>query len=179
MKPAPTIEQVQTAVHTWARVATGLPATSVIWRSQNGPRPARPFVELSLGDSQSVGTGWTVREDNSTPTPEHEILYRARGQERVRLGFQAFSDATTGSGRADWHLKRIRGWAQLPDIKALLRAVPIGVATFQPILILSMLDGQANHLSRASMDCFAYLPTEFLQSGTHIESEDHTVTLTP
>jgi len=176
---APTPEQLETAIHIWAQVASGIPATSIIWRNQNGPRPARPFMTLAIGESQDLGTGWSNRTDTVSPTPGNELTYRARGQERVRVSFEVITDTTTGSQSAPAILRRIRGRARLPSLQELFTAVPMGVASFGPITQLEFLENKTQQLSRAQMDCFIYVPTEFTETGTFIETEDHTVILTP
>lgn len=173
---APTLAQLETAIHTWVSVATGLPAAKVIWRNQDGPRPARPFITIRMFDFQELGTGWTNRIDNPLPSPGQEIVYQARGQERVRISFEAITDAVTGNLSAPEYLRKIRGISKLPNVKALLVEAKLGPGVFGPITSLDFLVGKAQQLSRATMDCFAYIPTEFTQTGTFIETEDHTVT---
>lgn len=172
---APTMEQVEVALHSWAQMASGFPASKIIWRRQAGPWPARPFIVLDVGDSQSVGSGWSERTDTVSPQPGGEITYRARGQERLRASFDVITDVTTTSQRAMAVLQRIRGYLRLPSVRDLLSAASMGVASFGPINVLDALHNKTQQLSRAQMDCFIYLPTEFTEVGTFIETEDHTV----
>jgi len=177
--PAPTLTLVENTIHQWVVSATGLAATQVIWKDQNGPRPSRSFVALKLVDSQEIGTGWTILEDRLTTAPAPGVNYRARGQERIRISFEAFADNTVGTATASELLKAIRGKYRLPSIKNLLEALPIGVSQFTSITSLDFLENKTQYLSRATMDCLAYLPTEFVETGYNIETADEAVVLTP
>lgn len=183
---APSQATIENALHAWVVAATGLDAGKVIWRNQNGPRPQRPFVVLSLGGVAEVATPWvnnvttpdTPGVPNPTPPPNAQsITYTVRGVERLRVTFEAFSDATTGTGTAVDYLRLIRGKLSLPSVRTALWAAQVGVASFGDVVVLDFLLDQAQQLGRAQMDCGIYVPTEFTEFGTNIETVDFDLNL--
>lgn len=185
---APTQAQIENAIHAWVLAATGLAAGKVIWRNQNGPRPARPFVVLSLGGVAEAATPWVNNvptpatppvPPSETPTPPpnaQSITYTVRGVERLRVTFEAFSDAATGVGSAVDYLRLIRGKLSMPSVRTVLWAAQVGVASFGDVVVLDWLADQAQQLGRAQMDCTVYVPTEFKEFGTNIETTDFDLT---
>lgn len=173
---APSQTTIENAIHAWAVAATGLATGKVIWRNQNGPRPQRPFVVLSLGGVTEVATPWTRNVETVDPDPGQEITYTVRGVERLRVTFEAFTDATTGASTAVDYLRLIRGKLGLPSVRTALWAAQIGVASFGDVVVLDFLADQAQQLGRAQMDCGIYVPTEFTEYGTNIETADFDLT---
>lgn len=175
---APTQAQIENAIHAWVVAATGLNAAKIIWRNQNGPRPARPFVVLSLGGVREVATPWTRNVDTpfvapaEAPPQGQEITYTVRGVERLRVTFEAYTDVTTGAGSAVDYLRLIRGKLALPSVRGPLWTAGVGVAAFGDVTVLDFLENQAQQLGRAQMDCGVYVATEFTETGTFIETAD-------
>lgn len=177
---APSQNQIENAIHAWVLAATGLAASKVVWRNQNGPRPARPFIVLSLGGVQEVATPWIQNQDTPSPAPPgEEITYSVRGVERLRVTFECFTDTTTGSSSAIDYLRLVRGKLNMPSIRSALWAAHVGVATFGDVLVLDFLENSAQQLGRAQMDCGIYVPTEFTERGTFIEFAEFDLTFIP
>lgn len=174
---APTMQEIEKALHTWATFATGLPNGHVIWRNQNGPRP-RPFVTLKLADAAEVGQGYTIRTKDNTPAPGQNLTYSLRNQERWRLSFDALTDETVGNNTAANLLRNIKGVARLPYVRDLLRAASIGISSFGSIIVLDQIENRVQQLSRATLDCVFYTPTEFVEKGNTIEQASAIVTET-
>lgn len=54
---------VENALQAWPVAGSGLPGASVIWATQNGPRPAVPFIDLRVTIFQQVGVDWLEYAD--------------------------------------------------------------------------------------------------------------------
>lgn len=65
-----TIEEFAAAVQTAVAMASGLPGTQVVWENPNVPRPARPFISLTIeddGEIEPLGEESVI--DNPNPDP--------------------------------------------------------------------------------------------------------------
>lgn len=98
---AANFEAIENALQAWVTGATGIPGDRVVWAEQNGPRPARPFATLRLGNVISPGLTdeerCTVVEGGA---PGADLRIETVAQQEIVITVETFTAATTGNGSA-------------------------------------------------------------------------------
>lgn len=125
----------ENAIYDWVVTATGLAADRVIWSDEQGKRPSRPYVSISLDAVQPTGQDWQRLEENDDPDPgPYEHLIQTVEGERVGvLTLQAFSADGTGTAQAAAILARFQTRTGLDAVTDALWAAKVGVLSMGPV----------------------------------------------
>lgn len=104
---------VENAIHTWVKEASGLADERVFWADQGAPRPAPPFVTVRIGDLIPVGAVDGVEvidhsDDPETPGLGEELELVASGLREFRVSVQAFTPLTHSEDAARALLSRVQ-----------------------------------------------------------------------
>lgn len=62
--PATDFDTLENTIHTWAVRCTGLAPTSIQWGMLAQPRPAGPWISMSVMGVKPIGNDWLTAEDN-------------------------------------------------------------------------------------------------------------------
>lgn len=170
---------VEDALHAWIVAATGLAATNVFWEQQGIGKPAGAYVTMNLSITQS-GQDWTDITDNPTPSPGAEIIHTVRGPRLGTLALQCFAGDATGPSSSKAYLAKLHGSLGLPSIHDALVIAKVGIAIIDPVQSLTLELGNAVIESRALTSIKMHLTSEVSETGTYIETAQHSgVATTP
>jgi hypothetical protein len=125
-----TWDTVQAGIAKWLRDVTGLTQRHVVWDFWKVPRPAAPFIEMSIQEISAVGEDWVVYDDAPDPQPGAELRATAYGFRELKLVLQAFGQ--TDAGSVAWPLlTRVVG--SIPLFQADLDDAGAGVGDAGPV----------------------------------------------
>jgi hypothetical protein len=160
------------AIHAWAVAGSGLPASSVRWAGQDGPRAAAPYIVLRVTGLRPMGMDWLTVQDADTPAPGAEIEHLVRGPRTATLRITAFG-AAVGANAPEALLEGIMSSRFSPVRAAALYAGGVGVAGFGAVVAM---DGMLNGLfePRAVLDARIVLSSEVVETSTYIETAEIT-----
>ena len=182
-----TLTEVEDAIHAALSLASGLPATQVVWSDQDGPKPQGTMLTLRMGNSSVIGAFDEVRhtyDETRLPGDDgvgREIEHRAYGIREFTLSVQAFTDKTVAPTVARDLLEHIQAALVLPGASGLLDAAGVSIFDFGSVLNISSVSGTAFE-GRALLDMRCYRIVEAAEFGTWIgsvETENHIAVGTP
>ncbi len=114
----------ETAVQSQIRAASGL---ATIWANQTRDRPARPFVELNVLETQVSDHDEESFGDNPSPTPGAELITTSKQHVEVRVQVRVFSSAVVGNSRAANVAQTIRSRLSFDSVAEVLWAADVAV----------------------------------------------------
>jgi hypothetical protein len=164
---------VENAIATW--VATG---GATMWSDDDGPRPATPFVRMSIDGLLRRGVDAVTVEDAATPTAGAEIEHKVRGPRKLVLTLQCFATSPTGTGRAIAILETIIASARLPTVRAALTAAKLGLGPVGAVKSMGGVINTANFEPRATVEIHLHTVAEQSEFGTYIETVESEGTVT-
>jgi len=165
---------IETAIAYWARTGSGLPTGKVIWAKQNGPRPANPYIALSILAIQRTGHDHVNVEDNPSPASGAEIIHYVRGPRKITVTMQCFSNTALGISGSAQILDSVMSAVKLPSVQDALRTAGVGVASFDPIQPLGSAMNSAVFEPRALLTARCFIASEISETGTYIETVEAT-----
>lgn len=118
-------ENVEDAIRTWVKNASGLSDAHVLWAEQTGARPpSGDFMTIRLGDIVPLGAVDELLELTDLDRPAgQEIELRAMGVREFHVSVQAFSAATVRGNTARAQLARVQNALRLPSFRDALDEV--------------------------------------------------------
>lgn len=165
-------------------VGSGLAGTSVIWENQSRQRPARPFISLSIIETETRDMGDVEVSDNPDYdpdlTPSEEILLTNTAMLVIQIRVTAFSSATVGNSSAYALLQKVRmHFGQVSCTDALTGLdEPIGFLQSSSVQNASLvLENEIE--GRAVMTLTFTVGDSAVETNTYIESVVQTGTVLP
>jgi hypothetical protein len=164
---------IENAIHAWVVTGSGLAATQVIWEGQDGPMPEGAFITLRFAGLERTGSDWLDVDNNPTPTPGAEIIFRARGGRRANLTVTAYPGNATGALASIGRLESVIASRRLPSVADPLSSGGLGVLGFGAIRSLDgFVSGGIDFEPRASVEINLYLTSQISETATFIETAE-------
>lgn len=162
----------ENAIHTWLRLATGIPAARILWWHQRFERPSgtAPWISIQRTRSNEVGRGYLHRAANPTPSPGAELLYTTGGDRVWQLSINCVGVETTGDSTPMALMETAITKLRLPSIAAGFLAAQIGVLDVGELRDLSKLVNDAEIEGRAQLDITFSLADSATETGAAIAS---------
>lgn len=158
----------QAAVHAWVVAGSGLAADRVIWSGQNGPRPAAPWISLSITQVDAPKVDWRDVRPAASPSAGRELTASTRGVRAASLSIQAFSPAGVGLLAPTSLLEAVRLAATLPSVREALGGAGVGVADLGSVRDVGGVLGGSVFEPRAHVDVRLNLVVQLSEPMTYI-----------
>lgn len=136
------VSAVQDAIYEWA--VNNFGDYAVIWEKQNGTRPGKPFVSLSMGGSPAYGGDDHVRDGE-----------RVCGNRIFTINVNVYSDDDPTQKAMD-----LRSSLQRPDVVDFFDEAEIGIGEIGPVTDVSELLDNSNWEQRAHFDFGALVASD-------------------
>lgn len=169
--------QIENALHTWIRTASGLAADRVLWGAQNIERPTAPWISLRVTAIARVGQDWTDREIAAVPTPGAEIVYQVRGCREAQLSIQCFGGDATGASMCAAVLDQCLLMTAAPHQRAAFRTAGVAVGAAGPVQALDGVLGSTRFEPRAQLGVTLHFAHETSIPGTNVLTAGVTTTI--
>lgn len=126
-------QTIQDTLREWACRVTGL---RTFWRNEATEHEDRPYCELSVGVSDSLGTDETLYEYD----PGNGVLVTTQcGQRIFTLGIRVITRGQNPTGAARWYLEKARTALRKPSSREAFQLANLALIESMPILNLDRL----------------------------------------
>lgn len=160
---AVSITTLGAAIQAWVAAQSGLPT---IWRSQNGTRPAAPYIELNI-TTQSEGLPIRSKADAPSPSAGAEIEIIFKQKERLELEITSFGGDASGDNSSKQRLSALQNLLPLPSHKLAFCDMGWVPTTFAKIVDISgALASQIE--ARAITQWIGYYWQDTRETGTYV-----------
>jgi hypothetical protein len=162
---------VEDAIRALVVTATELDEAKVIWSRRPGPRPAAPWVSLSILAIERFGQDWVDVEDNPAPAAGEEILEIARGSRTLTVSIQAFGGQEPGDEPEHAPielLEAVMAEVAFTSSRWALNAAGVGLLGFGPV---QAVDGFLNSGGIGSVSASLFEPRAALEARFSLASQ--------
>lgn len=157
-------DALQRGLFTWVQGASRLTVNQVRWAEQNTARPTAPFISLSITSIRMIGHDWLNNAQSGD-----SINYMSRGVRECVLRIQCFSNTSVGANSPRAILDNVMSRGNLPTYRDGLVANGIGLAGFEPMIMLGGELNPAVFEPRGILEARFYLASEVTDTGGFIE----------